>query len=177
MALGKLAIRRGYAISRAELGVYSEGLMEFDVTHVLAVMDRLGKRVRAEFESAFPAYPEIEQAVRNSIQARATRITFDQLRPEVKEARRNQLLYESGKAELVPIGDEVKKLLDGKGLAMDRKVLPPAAKQEETCPHCGHRPAPMTSAELRLLADFYSRKTAHALDREKEQDSSCNTPE
>lgn len=93
MALARMAVRRGAAIGELELGVFSEDLLPFDLIHVHSVLERIGMRPVAEYESPLPPGNYLVAAVAKRQYEHETRILPDQFRPEVREALQRAEAY------------------------------------------------------------------------------------
>lgn len=120
MLLAQYAIRRGGKLGDAEMDVYSHDLSAFEVHDIAAVLERLGRHVREEYESVLHPPNEIVNAVELRQHQRETRIRPEQLRPEVREAIERAEVYKS-----LPPGElekfDVAGLLKPVDLGIDRK--------------------------------------------------------
>lgn len=155
-----------------EYEIYSSDLMEFELPDVFSALDRIGKTVPGQYESRFPDSATLIKAVRDRADMRRTRITPEQLRPEVREALQRSREYELGQGERVPIGNILEdgklKELCGGNSPVSRPSQP--LKEIEPCAHCGFATSSQDSATLFRMADYYRKLAENAAEREtKEQ--------
>lgn len=177
MALAKLAVRRQATIGEAELNIFSDDLMRFDLRDVFSALDKIGMRPRAEHELAFPESGAIVKAVEFAEESRKSRIRLEQFRPEVREAlaasAEHRRRLESGEQpERVNVDRMIAEAAQTKALPkrIDVVVEEYPSGPLPVCPHC-KMAADLSYDPVALgkLSQFYADKAFRALSRKTEQ--------
>lgn len=174
LALGKMAVRRGARLEEVEYEVYSDDLMQFELSDVIATLDRIGLSRREEYQPVFPDSPTLVDAVAYRQRLRETRIRPEQLRPEVREALATARQYELGEGDRVPIGNlledgRLKELCGLRPEHVTAKKLFDIPVESEPCSHCSFSTSPQDSTTLFRLSDYYRKLAENAAERETKE--------